>query len=525
MLDELYVIEEGGLVLFDKCFDDLAQPVKCAQLLARFIREAFLSQKPQQHARVALEQKVFFFLREAERRLIFVLVCSAGYQSPAFELFLRQFAERYIVDFVVPNEKLGLDLPHLLGEQANVSAALNSQLQSFPFEAQAKAAPAEQKKRARPVDEKKKAEAKPKNKLDFSAATSDEAARAQEYFQASKEDKDDSFLQLDDSGEEVEAAQSSRFYLFGKLRDSLTAIREGKSLADSLKPALETFRLSLVSKNVGEEIARKICQSLEEKLVLQKASLFASTTKIVRESLREVMTEILTPKTHIDLLALGMKRREEGQPLVVVFVGVNGVGKSTNLAKVAYHFKSNNFSVMLAACDNFRAGAVEQIKVHGKYLQIPVFDRAYKDDAATIARDAIAEARAKNIEVVLVDTAGRMQDNEPLMKALARLVNINSPDVILFIGEAVAGSDIIDQLVKFNASLKHFTALSEAGRGEGREIDGILLSKYDIVDDKVGAALSLTYATGKPIVFIGTGQKYPDLKKINVESVVHNILK
>lgn len=228
----------------------------------------------------------------------------------------------------------------------------------------------------------------------------------------------------------------------------------------------------------------------------------------------------MTPKRNIDLLSLALKKKQEGRPFVVTFVGVNGVGKSTNLAKVAYLFKSNNFSVLLAACDNFRSGAVEQLKTHGRCLDIPVYDRGYKDDTANIARCAIAEAISKGIDVVLIDTAGRMQDNEPLMKALARLVNLNNPDVVLFIGEALVGNDGIDQLNKFNSALKEFSTslrdqrISNQSSGdhwnplEGREIDGIILSKFDTVDDKVGAALSLTYSTGKPIVFIGTGQKY-----------------
>ena len=135
----------------------------------------------------------------------------------------------------------------------------------------------------------------------------------------------------------------------------------------------------------------------------------------------------------------------------------------------------------------------------------------------------------------MIDTAGRMQDNEPLMKALARLVNLNNPDIVLFIGEALVGNDGIDQLTKFNSALKELSAnlKNDAGAGSaaekrggfaGREIDGVLLSKFDTVDDKVGAALSLTYATGKPIVYVGTGQKYQNLKKLNVDSVVASLL-
>ena len=132
---------------------------------------------------------------------------------------------------------------------------------------------------------------------------------------------------------------------------------------------------------------------------------------------------------------------------------------------------------------------------------------------------------------MLIDTAGRMQDNEPLMKALSRLVHINKPNLVIFIGEALVGNDGIDQLTKFNSALRDLSSglVSKGNQNKsqyvkGREIDGIILSKFDTVDDKVGAALSMTYATGKPILFVGVGQKYPHLKKLNIEQVINSLL-
>jgi signal recognition particle receptor subunit alpha len=125
----------------------------------------------------------------------------------------------------------------------------------------------------------------------------------------------------------------------------------------------------------------------------------------------------------------------------------------------------------------------------------------------------------RKVDVILIDTAGRMQDNEPLMKSLARLVKLNNPDLILFIGEALVGNDGLDQLNKFNKAL-----IDLSDKDNIREIDGILLSKFDTVDDKVGAALSMTYSSGKPIVYVGVGQKYIHLKKLNVKTIVHALL-
>lgn len=189
--------------------------------------------------------------------------------------------------------------------------------------------------------------------------------------------------------------------------------------------------------------------------------------------------KILTPNKNIDIIAEALRNKEKGRPYVMVFIGVNGVGKSTNLAKVAYLFKSQGFTVMIAACDNFRAGAVEQVKQHGECLGIPVFDRGYRDEPPEIAYQAVREATLKKIDVVLIDTAGRMQHNEPLMRALSRIVVMNNPDLICFVGEALVGNDGVDQLVNFNKAL-----IDNSPRDRIREIDAIILSKFDTVDEK-----------------------------------------
>lgn len=145
-------------------------------------------------------------------------------------------------------------------------------------------------------------------------------------------------------------------------------------------------------KNVGEQIAQQLCDSIKKSLINTQAKAFTLLTKTVKEALSDAISKILTPKRNIDIIAEAMRAREKGKPYVITFIGVNGVGKSTNLAKIAYLFKKEGFSVMLAACDNFRAGAVEQLKTHGRCLEVPVFDRGYKDEPADIAYMAIREA-------------------------------------------------------------------------------------------------------------------------------------
>ena len=244
------------------------------------------------------------------------------------------------------------------------------------------------------------------------------------------------------------------------------------------------------------------------------------------------------------------------RPYVITFVGVNGVGKSTSLAKVAYWLSSNGVRVSIAACDTFRAGAVEQLKTHAARLRVPLFERGYEKDPARVAAEAVRQAARDGVDCVLVDTAGRMQDNEPLMRALAGLISANDPDLVLFVGEALVGNDGVDQLTRFNARLlelapprgptfKGGASSSSPSNNDGNRddedaagappssvregrpcaVDGIVLTKFDTVDDKAGAAVSMVYASGAPVMFVGCGQTYVDLKRLNVRSVVRSLLK
>ncbi|KAK4404323.1 Signal recognition particle receptor subunit alpha [Sesamum angolense] len=237
-------------------------------------------------------------------------------------------------------------------------------------------------------------------------------------------------------------------------------------------------------------------------------------------AMEDALVRILTPRRSIDILRDVHSAKEQGKPYVVVFVGVNGVGKSTNLAKVAYWLLQHNINVMMAACDTFRSGAVEQLRTHARRLQIPIFEKGYEKDPAIVAKEAIQEASRNGSDVVLVDTAGRMQDNEPLMRALSKLIYVNNPDLVLFVGEALVGNDAVDQLSKFNQKLGDLSPSPNP-----RLIDGILLTKFDTIDDKVGAALSMVYISGAPVMFVGCGQSYTDLKKLNVKSIVKTLLK
>eukprot|EP00732_Lithocolla_globosa_P001811 Lithocolla_globosa_v1_NODE_1007_length_2960_cov_19.123924.p1 type:complete len:625 gc:universal NODE_1007_length_2960_cov_19.123924:398-2272(+) len=315
--------------------------------------------------------------------------------------------------------------------------------------------------------------------------------------------------------------------VFGFLKN-LTGQKELQR--EDLEPVIENMKSHFVSKNVAVDIADKLCESVLQTLIGQKTGSFSGVASVVRQGMEAALNRILTPTTSTDLLRDIRAAKREGRPYTMVFCGVNGVGKSTNLAKVCFWLLQNNQRVLIAACDTFRSGAVQQLQVHVRNLKaldvtgnaqtnVDVYQRGYDQDAANIAKEAIAYAKANKIDVVLIDTAGRMQHNEKLMRALAKLVKVNVPDKVLFVGEALVGNDGVDQLQKFNQSLLDF-----ADSTNPRQIDGILLTKFDTIDDKVGAALSMTYLSGQPIFFLGVGQTYTDLRKLNVKSIVSALL-
>ncbi|XP_064538867.1 signal recognition particle receptor subunit alpha homolog [Drosophila montana] len=300
-----------------------------------------------------------------------------------------------------------------------------------------------------------------------------------------------------------------------------------------LQPALEKMRDHLISKNVASEIAAKLCDSVATSLEGKQMGTFDSIANMVKEALTQSLVRILSPKRRIDIIRDALESKRNVKPYTIIFCGVNGVGKSTNLAKICFWLIENDFNVLIAACDTFRAGAVEQLRTHTRHLNalhpaakhnnrtmVQLYEKGYGKDAAGIAMEAIKYAHDTRVDVVLVDTAGRMQDNEPLMRSLSKLIKVNNPDLVLFVGEALVGNEAVDQLVKFNQSLADYSSNENP-----HIIDGIVLTKFDTIDDKVGAAISMTYITGQPIVFVGTGQTYADLKAINVNAVVNSLMK
>ncbi|MEM4647902.1 MAG: signal recognition particle-docking protein FtsY [Candidatus Pacearchaeota archaeon] len=265
---------------------------------------------------------------------------------------------------------------------------------------------------------------------------------------------------------------------------------------------LEDLRLILWQNNVANEVVEYIEKRLKE-VCIGKEIDKKEFENFIKENLKKIIDEILLEP--YDIIEKIKEKKEK--PFVIVFFGINGSGKTTTIAKIAYLLKKHNLSCVFAASDTFRAASIEQIEKHAKNLNIKVIKHKYGSDPAAVAFDAINHAKANNIDVVLIDTSGRMHTDRNLIEEMKKICRVSKPDIKIFVGEAIVGNDAIEQGKTFN---------EEIG------IDGIILTKAD-VDEKGGAALSIGYITKKPILFLGIGQNYDDLEFFNKEKILKNI--
>ncbi|MBI4159317.1 signal recognition particle-docking protein FtsY [Candidatus Woesearchaeota archaeon] len=262
------------------------------------------------------------------------------------------------------------------------------------------------------------------------------------------------------------------------------------------------IELGLMENNVAAEVIDKIKDDLKKNLVDQPLKR-GNIEETIIDSLKKSLGEVLNFEP-VDLVG---KINESEKPFVIIFFGINGAGKTTTIAKVANLLMKNKLKCLLVAADTFRAAAIQQLEEHGKKLGIKVVRQDYGSDPAAVAFDGVKSAKARGIDVVLIDTAGRQHSNENLMEEMKKIVRVIKPNMKLFIGESITGNDCIEQVKKFDEIVK---------------IDGIILSKADI-DEKGGTALSVSYVSGKPILFFGVGQKYDDLKQFDKDYVLKNL--
>ena len=271
-----------------------------------------------------------------------------------------------------------------------------------------------------------------------------------------------------------------------------------------MEDVLDDLEIVLLQSDVALPVIERIRRDVRKDLTGRKLRWGADLESAVRQSLEGSVRSVFA-KPPFDLTE--RIRTSPARTFVILFVGVNGTGKTTTVAKIAGRLRDQGLSVAIAAGDTFRAGAIEQLLVHGERLGIRVVRQQEGSDPAAVAFDAIQHAKAKGVDAVLVDTAGRQHTNENLIEEAKKIRRVAQPALTLFVGDALSGNDVVEQAKLFQSSLG---------------IDGVVLTKLD-ADTKGGASLSLTFVTGKPIVLVGTGQGYQDIAPFDPDAMVRRL--
>src|ERR671921_505919 len=302
--------------------------------------------------------------------------------------------------------------------------------------------------------------------------------------------------------------------MFDKLKKAFSRAAKGiaqKELTEKvLDDILLDLQIALLESDIAQEVVDNLSVKLKKELIGLKLEKEQEATEIVQSKLRTTVAEIFARTNGFDLIEkIKMKKEAKGGPFVVVFLGINGTGKTTTVAKIANLLRKAGFSVVVAAGDTHRAGAIEQLEQHTNRLSLKIVKQRYGADPSSVGRDAYDHAKKNHIDVVLMDTAGRMQTSKNLMDEMGKIVRVVKPDVKLFIGDALAGNDTINQAREFF---------------QYTNFDGAILTKID-ADAKGGSALSIVHITSRPVIYLGIGQGYDDIIPFDVGRFIDSIFR
>ena len=272
---------------------------------------------------------------------------------------------------------------------------------------------------------------------------------------------------------------------------------------DPLDDLLDELELALLESDVAYPVTQEIIIGVRDNLVNKKYAREYTLEEVVESAVKNAVGNVLA----VNEFDFESWLEKQKSPTVIMFVGINGTGKTTCIAKIANLLGKMEKSVVLAACDTFRAGAIEQLNVHAERLGVKIVKQSQEADPSAVAYDAIEHAKSKRKDVVLIDTAGRMQTNNNLIDEMKKIARISKPDLKIFVGDALAGNDAIEQAKVFDAAIG---------------VDAIILTKID-TDAKGGAALSIAHTIGKPIAFVSDGQEYEDLQPFDSEWMLERL--
>ncbi|MGZ4864872.1 MAG: signal recognition particle-docking protein FtsY [Halobacteriota archaeon] len=278
---------------------------------------------------------------------------------------------------------------------------------------------------------------------------------------------------------------------------------ERKIKTKDLEDSLWDLEMALLESDVAVSVTEEIVETVKKELVGTKRKWRQDVGTLVEKALRDGILKVLD----VNGLDFDEIIKTAPKPVTIVFTGINGTGKTTTIAKVAYRLKNQGYSVVLAAGDTYRAGALEQIERHAEKLGVKLVKHQQGADPAAVIYDAVQYARAKHKDVVLADTAGRIHTNVNLMNQLRKIERVIDADLVVFVDEALAGNDAVERALQFNTAMA---------------IDASILTKVD-ADSKGGTAISIAHATRKPILFLGIGQNYEDIVKFDPQWLMNRL--
>ena len=338
-------------------------------------------------------------------------------------------------------------------------------------------------------------------------------------FWSRSKDKSDEEESLDDEEEEEAEEEEKKSHFWSRNKDKsdekdsdegsgglFSFVREKTISEKHVDDILFELEMGLLEGDVAMEVATEVVESVKEDLVGRKIKRSSDITEYTYNALRNAVAEIIDipGKSMTEMIE---EKKAQGEPLVVMFVGINGTGKTTTIGKLANYYLKMGYTPVIAASDTFRAGAIEQVTHHADNVGVKIIKHQKGSDPAAVAFDAVEHAKAQGKELVLIDTAGRMQTNTNLMDEMKKIKRVANPDLVIFVGDALTGNDATQQAVKFNEAI---------------DIDGVILTKAD-ADSKGGASLSIGYVIKKPIMFLGVGQGYDDIMEYDADWMLNQL--
>lgn len=300
-----------------------------------------------------------------------------------------------------------------------------------------------------------------------------------------------------------EENKNNKKFGFAQKAKALVFEREFILDEDDLEEPLWDLEMALLESDIALSVSEAIVSSVKSQLVGTRRRIGSNTGNIVEDALKNAIYDVMSA----NVFDLDEFVKNAEKPVHIVFIGINGTGKTTSIAKLSKRFKDQGMSVVVAAGDTFRAGAIDQLAIHANKIGVKIIKHQEQGDPAAVIYDAMQHAKAHDVDVVLSDTAGRMHTNINLMEQLKKVCRVAPPDLIIFVDEAVAGNDAVERAAQFNDAVP---------------ISGSILTKTD-ADSKGGAAISIAYITGKPILFLGMGQGYDDLRKFDPQWFVDQL--